>query len=377
MRVGFDATTVAFAKKTGTGVYSEELMKAYARSFPSDQVFHTYRLARAIKGQKYFLPLVESRSERHVLQDPWTFWRGGNYDVFHGLNARLPILKGAKKIVTIHDLFSLFGKFSNAKFLADQKKKTFATLNRADHIIVPAVFTKNLLIDKLEVRAQDITVVGEGVREIYLREFNREAEKLKLEKKYNILKPYFLFVGTLEKRKNVTGILEAFARFDSESPGSHQLILVGGQGFGFDDIESKILQLQLGDKVKILGHMEEEWLASLYRAAAALMFLSWEEGYGIPVIEAMACGTPVISSDTTSLPEVGAGLTHLVSPIDFPRAAQIMLNISAASLTRSGENHELSFIKYQTDQAQKYARKLTWEKVARDTRDVYSKVLKV
>ncbi len=363
MKIAFDATTVAFEKKTGTGVYCEELIKAFEKRFPEDHFFHTYRLTRAMKGAKYFLPLGP-HAKRQIFQDPWTVFRGFQYDIFHGLNARLPFLKGAIKVVTIQDLFSIYGHFSEEKFKKVQKAHILKTLSRAHHVITSATYTKRQLVEKMGFDENKISVVGLGVRAEYLQPFELAKEKKSVREKFNIKKPFFLFVGTLEKRKNIEGVLTAFHKFKVKDP-SHQLVLIGQPGFGYDSIQKKILELNLSEDVVQLSFMEESDLASFYRSCAGLLFLSWEEGYGIPVIEAMACGAPVISSHTTSLPEVGNGFSFLVSP-EKPDEAVLWME----KLVKP-ENS----LKDEITRGQKYARTLTWEKVAVENKKVYEKIL--
>lgn len=359
MKIAFDATSAAFEKKTGTGVYTEEVIKAYKSTFPEDVVVNTYRLARRFKGASYL-----SRPF-HTLIDPLTFWRGYAYDLFHGLNARLPLLCGSPMIVTIHDLFSVLGDYSNEEFKKDQKEKYLSTLKRANHIITPALFTKKQLVNTLGINAEKVSVVGEGVREIFLNDNKNTGQEAAFKKKFNIQKPFFLFVGTLEKRKNVIGIIKAFSEFNKKNPNTHQLVLIGGAGYGYEDIKSEILQQNLAGAVVELGFLNESDLALFYRYCLCFIFLSFEEGYGIPVIESMACGAPVISSNTTSLPEVGGGHTFLVDPQNSSLACQFMEKISKK------EESVLA----QAERGKKYAQLMTWSKVAQSLRDVYKEVI--
>jgi hypothetical protein len=141
VKIAFDATTAAFENRTGTGVYCKELIESFQKSYPEDRVIHTYRLSRWVRGSKFLLPLARN-SKSEVMIDPITFYKGIQYDIFHGLNTRLPYIKGCIKIATVHDLFSVFGEFSDQKFLADQKRKLLSMIGRSHHIIVPASYTK-------------------------------------------------------------------------------------------------------------------------------------------------------------------------------------------------------------------------------------------
>jgi glycosyltransferase involved in cell wall biosynthesis len=364
MRVAFDTTTAAFEHKTGTGVYCEELVRAYQEKFAEDKVVHSYRFKRWLNGQKYLLPLSKN-SRREILLDPWTFFSGYRHEIFHGLNSRLPMLVGCKKIATVHDLFSIYGEFSDERFREDQSKKLKLMISRADHIIVPATFTKNQLMSKMGLASEKITVVGEGVRSIYLEDVTREESLPALKSKFGLQNPYLLFVGTLEKRKNIIGLIKAYGRLHSQISNTPDLVLVGGEGYGFEEIKASIESSGLQNKIKRLGFVNEDMLADLYRSCEAFVFLSHEEGFGIPVIEAMACGAPVLTSNTTSLPEVGGGHTWLVDPHDFEKAAALLVEVLKKNDMVLGKSRK----------GTAYARALTWSKVAEETRLVYAKTL--
>lgn len=364
MIVAFDATTAAFEKKTGTGVYCEELIKAYQERF-EDWVVHTYRLTRRVKGRNFLLPLSNNSSRETVL-DPFHYFRGRHYDVFHGLNSRLPLLKGCKRIATIHDLFSIFGEFADPKFRTNQTRHLTTMLKRCDHVIVPATYTKNLLEEKLKIPPNQISVVSEGVRDIFLKNISKDEAKKFVLDKWGLTDRYLLFVGTLEKRKNIIGLIRSFIRLNQMTKGAPDLVLVGHKGFEYEQIEKEIKSSGLLRKIKWLGFAQSDELPKLFAAAEAFVYLSLEEGFGIPVVEAMASGIPVISSDTTSLPEVGAGLTWLTNPHDHDAIANLLAHVL--------ENTDATKEKIQ--RAQKYAQAKTWTRVAEDTRAVYEKILK-
>jgi glycosyltransferase involved in cell wall biosynthesis len=364
MIVAFDASTAAFRQKTGKGVYCEELIRAYQERFKEDKIIHTYRLSRRIKGAEHLLP-IPANANRETLLDPWTYFKGNKYDIFHGLNSRLPMLASSKMVATIHDLFSIYGEFSDPAFKEEQTKKLRLMISRADHIIVPAQFTRDQLVEKMGIDSEKITVVGEGTREIYRRNRDKAKSRHEVQQKFKIKNPYLLFVGTLEKRKNVKGLVEAFAKMQKATHHAVDLVLVGGSGFEFEAIERAINDSGQSQSIKRLGFVGEASLAELYAGSEAFVFPSLEEGFGIPVLEAMACGVPVITSNTTSLPEVAGGYATLVNPHDVETLAQAMsdvLKAGPAIMTKSVAG-------------QIYARSKTWTRVAEETRQVYLRAL--
>lgn len=364
MRVAFDASTAAFRQKTGTGVYCEELIRAYQEKFKTDQVIHTYRLSRRIKGREFLLP-VPANARQDTLLDPWTYFKGSRYDIFHGLNSRLPLLANSQMVATVHDLFSIFGEFSEPSFRESQSAKLRQMINRAHHIIAPSSFTRGQLVDRLGVAADKVTVVSEGVRNLFLQKDSREKSQKFVATQLKIKNPYFLFVGSLEKRKNVAGLVRGYARFAALTTATPDLVLVGPPGFGYADIQSEIERSGVMHKIKLMGFVGESSLADLYRACEAFVYLSLEEGFGIPVIEAMACGVPVITSNTTSLPEVGGGYSWLVGPEEAEEIAATLLRVAGKT----------SEVVRKVREGQVYAQKKTWTKVAEETRQVYEKVL--
>jgi len=364
LRVAFDASTAAFRQKTGTGVYCDELIRAYQSRFSNDQVIHTYRLSRRVRGKSFLLP-VPANASREILIDPWTYFKGGNYDIFHGLNSRLPLLTRSKMVATVHDLFSIFGEFSDAQFREDQAHKLKQMIARADHVIVPATFTRDELVNRIGVHSSKVTVVPEGVRQLFLNNSKKQDSFARVQEHFKIKNPYLLFVGTLEKRKNVVGLIKTFVDLNRHYPEKMDLVLVGHPGFQYEEIKKEIEKSEIDSQIKILGFVGEVSLAELYQACEAFVFLSLEEGFGIPVIEAMACGVPVMTSNTTSLPEVGKGYSWLVDPHNHEEAAMTLAKILKK------EPSTVERIKA----GQAFARTQTWSMVAEKTREVYVRVL--
>jgi len=125
-----------------------------------------------------------------------------------------------------------------------------------------------------------------------------------------------LFVGTLEPRKNVANLIEAYGRLEDGLRDKHPLVIVGKKGWFYGEIFRKVRELSLEERVRFLGYLPEEELPAIYNGAGVFLYPSWYEGFGLPVLEAMACGVPVITSDTSSLPEVAGEETILVKPGD-------------------------------------------------------------
>ena len=258
-------------------------------------------------------------------------------------------------------------RISDLNFREDQSHKLKQMIARADHIIVPATFTKVQLVTRIGVEENKISVVAEGVRDVFLRNTKKAESTQLVREHFKIRNPFLLFVGTLEKRKNVIGVIRTFTELNRNVETKLDLVLVGSPGYQYEDIEAEVKKSGLENQIKILGFVGETSLAELYQACEAFIFLSFEEGFGIPVIEAMSCGAPVLSSNTTSLPEVGQGHTWLVDPHDPVQAAKTLATI----LSKTPE------VLKKIEEGKKYARTQTWMKVAEETRKVYEKVLRI
>jgi len=183
-------------------------------------------------------------------------------------------------------------------------------------------------------------------------------------KRYVIERPYILYVGSLEKRKNLPRLLEAYAYLRETLPG-WKLVIVGGRKWKSDPIYKAVQRLGLEPHVIFTGFVAEEDLPALYNGADLFVFPSLYEGFGLPVLEAMACGTPVVTSNTSSLPEVAGEAALLVAPTDVKAIAAAMQRVLsepdlAAELRRRGLERASQF---------------SWERTARETLAVYERVL--
>jgi glycosyltransferase involved in cell wall biosynthesis len=244
-------------------------------------------------------------------------------DLVHGLAYALPVGWAGPSVVTIYDLsFLLFPrafKPANRIYLA---ATTRATARRARRILTISEHARRDIVRLLNVPEQRVDVTYPAVEDRYqpLPEQTIEAFKMARD-----LPASFVFaLGTLEPRKNTTGLLHAYARLRKPRP---PLYVAGGTGWRFSPIFDTVRQLDLMDSVRFLGFVPEDELPLWYNAARLFAFPSLYEGFGLPVLEAMACGTPVITSTAASLPEVGGKAAILVPPGETDRIAQEMQRV--------------------------------------------------
>ncbi len=239
----------------------------------------------------------------------------GRLDLFHSPDFVLPPVRWCGRLLTVHDLSFLrypdLAAPGLAWYLRTAVRRSVA---RADHIFADSKATRDDLLELWEVPATRVSVVYPGVG----RSFARVTARADLEEvrcRYGLPSCFLLSVGTLEPRKNYPLLLAGYAR--ARSSGLDRPLVVGGaEGWGYDAIYRTVERLGLEDAVQFLGFVPEADLPALYSLADAFLYPSLYEGFGLPPLEAMACGTPVVASDAPSLPEVLGPAAQLLSPLD-------------------------------------------------------------
>jgi glycosyltransferase involved in cell wall biosynthesis len=279
----------------------------------------------------------------------------------------LPPFITCKSVLTIHDI--LFE--SHPEFFPEVHRRLLKffipfSAKRADRIISVSEFTKKQIMKYYRVPEERITVIYEGASDKFVPIRDKELIKPVLEK-YGIKKKYILFVGRIEPRKNIVGLLNAFVYIKSKGTRDSCLVIVGNQDKIFQENElfHKIKELQLESDVVFTGGVSNDDLPVLYNGAEVLVYPAFAEGFGLPVLEAMACGTPVITSNTTSLPEVVGDAAILVNPYAFEEIGESLDRL----LSNQGLRRELS------EKGLQRAKLFSWEKTAEETIEVYRKTM--
>jgi alpha-1,3-rhamnosyl/mannosyltransferase len=236
-------------------------------------------------------------------------------DVLLSPTGYLPVIFSLiPSIVTIHDLaiFTTPEAKPALKTFLSERLLLKTAVRRAKKIMAVSQSTKNDLVKLFQIPADKVTVTPLG--------YDRNKYNLKpsgdqaILDQYQLAKDYLLFIGTLEPRKNIEGIIKAYSQLPTELQGRHKLVIAGKKGWYYDSIFQNVESLGLTDSVQFLGRVPDEHLPALYRQAKLFIFPSYYEGFGLPVLEALACGTPVVSSHNSSLPEVVGDCGRLVDP---------------------------------------------------------------
>jgi glycosyltransferase involved in cell wall biosynthesis len=341
MRIALDATYAIGSDLSGVGLYSREILGGLAALRPHVRFDFCCRPHRFSRRSE----LAAAPNARARLLLPPLLPRGA--DLFHGLNQRLPHMRLRRAVATFHDLFVMTGEYSTPEFRARFAAQARDAAARAGLIIAVSAFTKTQVVQLLGVEASRVRVIHHGTRQLDYPDVPREK--------------LILNVGAIQKRKNIARLVEAFESLDSE----WRLMLAGSAGYGADEILARIDRSPARARIVVTGYITPKQLAAAYRRAAIFAFPSLDEGFGMPVLEAMAAGTPVITSTASALPEV-AGDAALFAPAEDTDA------LSAALHNLTG-NEELrrELARRGIDRA----RTFTWAKAVRETWQVYQEAL--
>jgi glycosyltransferase involved in cell wall biosynthesis len=285
-------------------------------------------------------------------------------DLLHTTDFIPPAFGYRRSVITIHDLnFLYYPQFLTAESRRYYNQQIEWAVCRTDHILADSHATKSDLVSLLGVPPEKVTVVHLAANPAFRP--LPEAETRQVATKYNLEPGYLLFVGTLEPRKNLPGLLQAYRRLLDAQVTAAPLVFVGGKGWLYDEVFERIEALRLRQHVRFLHDVPDTDLPGLYNAASLLATPSFYEGFGLPALEAMACGMPVVVADRASLPEVVGQAGLLVDPNDPDDIAR--------ALGRALTDAPLRARMRERGLAQ--AARFTWERTARETLAVYHEVL--
>lgn len=285
----------------------------------------------------------------------------------HWYNQITPFVlnRNIKKVLTVHDLTPiLFPEMHTRETNMTWRSSLKFIKNRTSVMICVSESTKNDCIKLLNIPEKRLRVIPLSADEQYKPLKNKKQIHDELKQEYNIDFPFILFVGTLEKRKNVPTLLKSFYKL-KKSKVEHKLVVVGGKGWKYTKIFDLIEELNLKNEVIFTDYVSDEYLVKLYNAADLFVYPSLYEGFGLPPLEAMACGCPVITSNTSSLPEVVGDAGIMINPNDIDGLTESMLKI----LTDNQLREEMS------RKSLERAKIFSWKKTAKETWKVYEDVL--
>jgi glycosyltransferase involved in cell wall biosynthesis len=375
MRIGIDARSV-LKKRTGVGNYTYNIAKNLSRIDKENQYVLFYSHHKNVRSAipRFDNPNFETRYFRipnKLLNLMWgTFrmpkidWLVGRVDLYHSPNYNLNILGHGKSVITIHDLnFLALREHSiyTAKWYYAYKIKDYA--HQADAVIVVSESTKREVLKYLEVPGKKVHVIYNGYSPAFRPLVENENTKKVLDK-YRIKGDYILFVGTLEPRKNIEGVIRAYHQCKAKE--DFLLVLAGGRGWKYKTVFGLLEELKLKNRVVFTWYVPESDLPALYNQASLFVYPSFYEGFGIPPLEAMACGLPVIVSNTTSMPEVVGDAGLYVDPHDVKQISHSIDTVLSDDQLRNSMK----------EKGLERAEMFSWEKTAREILKLYQQLVR-
>jgi glycosyltransferase involved in cell wall biosynthesis len=368
MRIGIDVRITHYTRG-GISNYALRLLTALAALDTETDycILHSRKDKNPLLPGANFRPVVCWTPSHHRLER-WAL--GGEVarlglDLLHSPDFIPPAFGYRRSVITIHDLnFLYYPQFLTAESRRYYNDQIAWAVDRADHILADSHATKADLVSMLNVEPDKVTVVHLAADLAYRPIPKGEVECVIT--RYDLQPGYLLFVGTLEPRKNVPGLLQAYRLLRDAGTTNEPLVLVGGRGWLYDEIFERVGALNLTEHVCFLHETPNADLPGLYSAASVLVTPSFYEGFGLPALEAMACGTPVVVSDRASLPEVVAEAGLLVNPDDPEDIAQALTRVLMDEALRA----------QMRAQGLTQAARFSWDKAARETLAVYRQVLR-
>lgn len=368
MRVGIDARLVHYSR-AGIGQYIRGLVKG---------------LSECDRENEFVL--LQSRKDRTVLATSGNFsrkslWTPSHHrleqlvlpveisplrlDILHSPDFIPPFRRDYKSVITVHDLaFLLY-----PHFLTEESARYYGQIDQAvrhaDHIVADSVSTKRDVINFLGVPEGKITVIYAAADSAY-RPIKDEQVLSQIRAKYNLDTTFLLFVSTIEPRKNLPTLLRAFRQLLDHYKLDVKLAVAGQRGWFCGEVFAVADELALDERVAFLDHVPLEDLVALYNAARMLVHPSFYEGFGLPPLEAMSCGTPTIVANVSSLPEVVGDAGLLVAPEHTAAWTVAMWRL----LTDDELHAELS------EKGLARSRLFSWDKAARQTLDLYERLMR-
>lgn len=382
VKIGFDSQILFERQKTGIGRNSEAMIDHYIQLNMDDIVLNYFRMFNENKREevitrykknnkvkihkcKWFHNVLYHRINRY-LPIPYSLFFWEKVDVTQFFNYVIPPGVKGKTALYVYDMaYKVYPETigeETLKMLNDNLEKSCL---KANYIITISEFSKNEIIKYLNISGDKIAVIPCAIDSSIYNEELDTVHFTEVKSKFNIDGEYFLYLGTLEPRKNIERLIDAYAMLVKSNPEVPYLVLAGKNGWNFDNIYKKVKKYGLEDKIIFTGYVESADAVVLLKGAFTFVFPSIYEGFGMPPLEAMACGVPVITSNVSSLPEVVQDAGYLVNPFSVEDICDAMLRLFNSEEERTRLKQE-GIIR---------AKKFTWEESAKLLREVYRNML--
>ncbi len=374
MKVGIDGIPLGEVK-TGVGHYTFEIARHLALIAPDDRfelLSHLPFNASAVADldpPPANLTLIQEKVN-HLTRHWWAvglplYIRKHSLAIFHGTNYDVPLWGGRPSVLTIHDLsLLLYPETHEARRVRRARRRLPIMSRAATLIIAPTRSVKREICEHLRVSADKVVVVHEAPRSSFSPMPREQAAEVRA--RLGVEDEFILYVGTIEPRKNILTLVRAFEELLRTTTLRPQLVVAGRKGWLTDELFAHIESSTLGDRLHMTGYVSDSDLRALYSSCRVMAFPALYEGSGLPPLEAMACGAPVVTSDTPAISEMVGEGARLVHPTDHQALARNLAELlddegARTALGAAGLNRAAGF---------------TWEKAARDTYEVYEETIR-
>lgn len=371
MKIGF-STFVMQGGQSGVATYIRNLIRFLQR----EDAENSYDLLMT-RDEAHLIPLTHPNFAK-TLSPPFInrplvnlAWHNfglpqTHYDVLHIPSyRRIPLLKRTKIVATVHDLaaFAVENKYGRARMVFNRQLAP-SMIRRADHVIAVSHATKADLVRRIGYPEEKISVIYSGIDHELFCPMPKPEAREQLSARHGLDRPFFVYVSRLEHpAKNHVRLIEAFERFKLENDSAHQLVFAGADWYGAEVIHGRAAESPVKDDIIFLGFVPEQTLPLLYCGCDGMVYPSLFEGFGFPIIEALACGAPVLCSNTSSMKEIAGGR---IPTFDPTCSEEIFLALE--TLVAQGENAE------QRADGMEYALTFDWRKTAQQVKEIYQSV---
>lgn len=371
MRIGFDISALSIPA-SGVGHYQLRLLEAMLR-LNAEHFFYLYAFNFRNRSAFSQLNFDSNQYNLKVLPIPQRFVIGSwmtfrvpaletlvtDCELFHVSELCIPPVKKAKRVAFVHDLSTLLFPEFHTQSNTYLHRKRLEHVDEVDLLLTNSHFTKKTIVERLSIDPSKIVVTPLGADKSF-KPMSSSEIKPALEA-FQINKPYILYVGTLEPRKNLVRLIKAFNQLKMKRRIPHLLVLVGQRGWKYEDVFEEVKNSPVKSDILWLDYVSDEAIPPLMNGADLFCYPSLFEGFGLPILEAMQCGTPVITSNVSALPEVGGGACHYFNPESIRSISDAMVNVLSSR----------ALLQQLSETGRQRARLFSWEKCARLTLKAY------
>ncbi|WP_461615449.1 glycosyltransferase family 4 protein [Clostridium sp. Marseille-QA1073] len=372
MKIGIDARAAKWYRGTGIGTYTYQLINSLNKvDFINEYLLFTaenYNSQIDFKNNFFLSPIKESKSSN--------FWdevnipnilNGKDIDIYHvpQNGVGLPIEKKCPFIITLHDTIPIhMPETVGDRYLEIFTTKMKSIVDNSDGIITVSEFSKEDISKDFNYPKERIFVTYLASENIY-KPINKVIASSILKKQYSLPNNYILYVGGFSPRKNILGLIKAYSKLPKNIRESHNLVIAGNKGKSYELYKKCAEEYNVDNYVIFPGFISMEYMPYLYNSASLFVYPSFYEGFGLPPIEAMACGIPVITSNVTSIPEIVGDAAVLFNPNDIDELSSKLYEVLMDENIKQELIHK-GFIKNNF---------LSWKKTALDTLKAYKTIL--